>query len=746
MKSLNMQQIAIINDNEYLINKTAICVIASAGSGKSTTIVSKIINMIKVHKCNPENFFITTFTRNAASELKTRLLNDLSEEQVNVMTIGTFHSIAYKYVQDYIIDEKQIIEDNIEKFLYQYELLLDDEDYLDNHQHKYIFIDEYQDINLIQERIIQKLYKRARLLITVGDDQQNIYTFRKTDIKYILDFTKNYTNAKNYYLTHNYRSQKNIIELANIVLSYNVNKLDKQLIAVKTDKVRKIDIVNFSKQIDQINYFVDIIKSNLLSKTFVLHNIAIISRNNSTLKNIECVLADNKIPTYYLETVQDNKITRENIQRIQNRVILSTIHGTKGLEFNTVFMLDIKQGSFPLMMSNCSVEEERRLFYVGITRAKNNLVLSYTDNKPSQFLYEIMQDERSKDIINISTPIIVEPFKINEMTKVMSITRILENMTHEDFENIRVNIFDYKTLQPTIIKLHDEIPKHFSKIWGERNLLISNIFSIFGDFMETFITRTILKYNNINLDNHDYIMMCLSNHRYSIKTLNTDDKAKKYIDNIYGTKLLERDESYINKIKNYFDAGVEIKGKIDKNEINNFILAYKLYCSKKKSNDIVFEIFMIALIKEISRGRTSLQYLMNCSEEFNSKKINKCDFNIYSEWFETINKSSINLVKDYVNVAGQYSVRDDQTQIKGIFDLLLDDTIIEIKSYSDEKPKIEMLIQVLSYVGLARRKGIEINKISIYNPIYGVIYNWDISNWIKHNELIDYMYNLVSST
>ena len=153
---------------------------------------------------------------------------------------------------------------------------------------------------------------------------------------------------------------------------------------------------------------------------------------------------------------------------------------------------------------------------------------------------------------------------------------------------------------------------------------------------------------------------------------------------------------------------------------------------------------MIALIKEISRGRTSLQYLMNCSEEFNSKKINKCDFNIYLEWFETINKSSIDLVKDYVNVAGQYSIRDEQTQIKGIFDLLLDDTIIEIKSYSDEKPKVEMLIQVLSYVGLARRKGIKINKISIYNPIYGVIYNWDVSNWLKHNELIDYMYDLVS--
>ena len=282
MKSLTMQQINIINDNEYLNNRTAICIISASGSGKSTTLVSKIINMIKVYKCSPENFFITTFTRNAASELQTRLLNDLTKEQVNEMTIGTFHSIAYKYVQDYVIDEKQIIEDNIEKFLYEYEKLLDDEDYIDNHQHKYIFIDEYQDINLIQERIIQKLYKRAKLLITVGDDQQNIYTFRKTDIKYILDFTKNYTNAKNYYLTENYRSQKNIIDLANIVLSYNKNKLDKEMIAVNTTKIRKIDILNFPTQIDQINHFINLIKSNIILKKIELHNIAIISRLNST--------------------------------------------------------------------------------------------------------------------------------------------------------------------------------------------------------------------------------------------------------------------------------------------------------------------------------------------------------------------------------------------------------------------------------------------------------------------------------
>jgi len=223
LKKLNEEQLQIIYDNSFLKQKSALCIIACAGSGKTTTIITKIVDMIKNFNCVPEHFFITTFTRNAASEMKSRLKEYLSDDEILKMTIGTFHSIAYKNVSQYL-NNKQLIEDHIEKYLYDYEKLLDDNVYKEKQQHKYIFIDEYQDINIIQEKIIRKLYKNALLLITVGDDQQNIYTFRNTNIKYILEFTNNYINSKYYYLTKNYRSQQNIITLANIVLKYNLNK------------------------------------------------------------------------------------------------------------------------------------------------------------------------------------------------------------------------------------------------------------------------------------------------------------------------------------------------------------------------------------------------------------------------------------------------------------------------------------------------------------------------------------------
>ena len=79
-----------------------------------------------------------------------------------------------------------------------------------------------------------------------------------------------------------------------------------------------IDIAN---QHDELKYFVDSIYAQHIdiSSNVKLHDIVIISRNNSTLQKIEAALAEKRVPTYYLETIQDNQITRENIQRIKNR-------------------------------------------------------------------------------------------------------------------------------------------------------------------------------------------------------------------------------------------------------------------------------------------------------------------------------------------------------------------------------------------------------------------------------------------
>jgi superfamily I DNA/RNA helicase len=149
--------------------------------------------MIKQFKCKPEHFFITTFTKNACNELKKRLEKYLNKTDIDLMTIGTFHSISYSHVIEYE-KNNNIIDDNIEQYLYDFYNLLEEKKY--KKKFFYIFIDEYQDINLIQENIITRLYdkKECKFLLTVGDDQQNIYTFRNTNISFILEFTKKYND------------------------------------------------------------------------------------------------------------------------------------------------------------------------------------------------------------------------------------------------------------------------------------------------------------------------------------------------------------------------------------------------------------------------------------------------------------------------------------------------------------------------------------------------------------------------
>lgn len=741
LSKLNQEQLVIATNTEFLNSKYSMCIIACAGSGKTTTIISKIIHMIKDLDCKPEHFFITTFTRNAAAELKERLGEWLTESQIEQMTIGTFHSIAYKYVSK-LSKEKSLVEDVIEKFLYDYYELLGATGYKNKHAHKYIFIDEYQDINEIQEQIIARLYNdsQAQLLVTVGDDQQNIYTFRKTNIKYILEFTLNYINSHYYYLNKNYRSQKNIIGLANIILSYNENKLPKELIGMNDNKLNKIDVLGFQNQHRELEFFVDMIYKNLKNPKLKLHDIVIISRNNSTLQKIEAELAEKKIPTYYLETIQDNKATRENIQRIKDRVILSTIHGTKGLEFQYVFILDLKQGVFPSSMCE-DIEEERRLFYVGVTRAKKKLCLCYTENKPSQFLSEITAQEDFMDILQLNIPIPEVPeANLLKLPEINSITNIIGKMSHLDFEYICSNIFNYKTIDFNTSYLHLKIPINFAEYFEERKLVVSNIANLFGDFMELFVSRCILQAKGLKIESHDYQMLCLSESKYSVEKLH-EPIVKNFFDAKFKTNFTSKTSEQIDKIKSYFDQGAEIRGKLIGYLKQHFISAYEKFVSHTSSSSCAFEIFVLSLIKGISRGRISLQHLINFSTEPNINKINSEDINFYSEWLYTVQIGCTMFVKDAdpSNIFSQYTIRDDTTQIKGILDLLVGDHIIEIKTYSDSRPRVEMLIQLLAYVGLARRKGLVISKASIYNPLYGNLYTWDVSEWDAHDQLIEFM-------
>ncbi|UBV41429.1 ATP-dependent helicase [Deinococcus taeanensis] len=100
---------------------------------------------------------------------------------------------------------------------------------------RFIHVDEYQDTNKAQYELTRLLASRDRNLLVVGDPDQSIYKFRGADIQNILDFQKDYADARVYLLEHNYRSSARVLTIANKLIENNAERLDKTLKPVKED-------------------------------------------------------------------------------------------------------------------------------------------------------------------------------------------------------------------------------------------------------------------------------------------------------------------------------------------------------------------------------------------------------------------------------------------------------------------------------------------------------------------------------
>mgnify|MGYP001158526218 CR=1 FL=1 len=105
---------------------------------------------------------------------------------------------------------------------------------------RYIMIDEYQDTNPLQFQIVMKLTTQHKNLCVVGDDDQSIYSFRGADIRNILDFEKNFPNAKIIKLEQNYRSTMPILNLANEVIKDNKNRREKTLWSQQASDIKPV--------------------------------------------------------------------------------------------------------------------------------------------------------------------------------------------------------------------------------------------------------------------------------------------------------------------------------------------------------------------------------------------------------------------------------------------------------------------------------------------------------------------------
>lgn len=371
--SLNSQQVEIVKYEPC----TNIRVLASAGSGKTTTITARIAYLIKEHRIREDSIFLTTFSRNASDTMKERIDSLIGETNVYA---GTFHALASRILKErdpgrlndiYHVDELP------HKFL---EFLVSERGRAWVGRLNYLIIDEFQDINEVQYEIIKRLHHPGSYITIVGDDAQNIYTWRGSCVDYILDFHRKFRSVKDFQLSINYRSTEAIVAVANSIMRHIPTLPHKERMTATVKGGEKPEVRYFYRSSDERN-FIHMKIVEIWDKD-PKATIAVLSKFNSVLYSYEETLIKEGIPV---------RLLKEEDKSQDNAVALCTLHSAKGLEWDHVFFVRLNDETFPQKKDEDSILQERRLFYVGVTRARKTLTLSYSkgEHSLSRFVREI---------------------------------------------------------------------------------------------------------------------------------------------------------------------------------------------------------------------------------------------------------------------------------------------------------------------------------------------------------------------
>ena len=439
MKRLNKEQYAASEGTGGIT-----LVIAGAGTGKTTTMIEKTANCIEKGITTPGKILIMTFSKKAAGEIRERVERKSSSLK-GIGFAGTFHSFSLNLLKHYsheymamrgssafpaIIDDglkselmrKTVMADlsrflgmpcdavlgiseNIDRLdpymerklkrsdlyseiikvpreyqnyklkenLIDYEDMINDASLLleknesvkkDIHDRfNYIFVDEFQDSSENNMRLLRLLLpdKNANLYM-VGDDYQSIYKFRRAEVQYIINVRNYFPGADIHKLTVNYRSRKEIVLLSNRFIRLNRFRTDKKIKSFRGSGGR----VRFHSA------------GNAHDECGIIRNI-LISRDST-----------GETAILFRNNYQGEIIQKQLGGEFNDDVELMTMHGSKGLEFNIVIIAGIADRIIPDRASD--IEEERRLFYVAMTRAKDELhIIYYRDSRGRlpQFVREL---------------------------------------------------------------------------------------------------------------------------------------------------------------------------------------------------------------------------------------------------------------------------------------------------------------------------------------------------------------------
>lgn len=259
-------------------------------SDDSLTVVKKILKEMGIDSTR----FNPKFIKNQISSCKNEMVTPEKYKNLVNDELSDITYKVYKKYQDTLLRNNSLDFDDL--LIKPIELFNKYKEVLENYQElfKYVFIDEYQDTNEAQYILSKMISAKYKNICVVGDDAQSIYSWRGANFKNILNFEKDYKNAKVILLEQNYRSTKTILNAANSVIKNNINKKDKNL---WTDNSlgEKIKYVRTNDEKDEASYVTREIR-NLVNNGVSLDDIAVLYRTNAQSRTIEEGFLNSNIP------------------------------------------------------------------------------------------------------------------------------------------------------------------------------------------------------------------------------------------------------------------------------------------------------------------------------------------------------------------------------------------------------------------------------------------------------------------
>lgn len=454
----DQQQAVEIIDGPVLVD-------AGPGSGKTRVLVERVVRLVE-SGIPAENILALTFTNKATGEMRKRLEGRVSGN----ITISTFHALSYDILQEHggrvgvedirsEFDEATLSFDDLLPLLHQ--LFLKHEDILHIYQDRfrYILVDEYQDTNEIQGKVLTLLGSQHGNVFVIGDPNQAIYGFRGATLRNFHSFSKYFPNPTHISLFTNYRSCPSISSASSLVLGKQGLDVGPEVTIFSCASDRQ-EVSHILRAIKELVGGSDMQETDRgMEGSYSFGDIAVLYRLKSIGREFEKAFSSSGIPyqivgegsffdrpeiqealtllqTYDFskdvyaglqkkydddtdvgrrkyenilqlktmilsydspeELLRDALLSREEDEPLRENVVtLMTAHASKGLEFPVVFIPGVEEDLFPYARA-ADIDEEKRLLYVAMTRAKERLYITYAgrrmvygktlDRTPSRFL------------------------------------------------------------------------------------------------------------------------------------------------------------------------------------------------------------------------------------------------------------------------------------------------------------------------------------------------------------------------